>query len=178
MQIIADTTDFKILQETAAAIGKFDGMHRGHKKLFQKLMEAKKRGLKSVVFTFDPPPEVLFGKREEKEITTKEEKRILFNKMGIDILIEYPLNKETAAIDPRDFVTSVLKEKMNLSYLVAGYDISFGHLGAGNAQLLKEMSPALSLISWIKSVMKEGKLVLPLSGKKLWQEIWIKSPLF
>ena len=111
MQIIADTTDFKILQETAAAIGKFDGMHRGHKKLFQKLMEAKKRGLKSVVFTFDPPPEVLFGKREEKEITTKEEKRILFNKMGIDILIEYPLNKETAAIDPRDFVTSVLKEK-------------------------------------------------------------------
>ena len=63
MQIIADTIDFKILQDTAVAIGKFDGMHRGHKILFNKILKAKERGLKAVIFTFDPPPEVLFGKR-------------------------------------------------------------------------------------------------------------------
>lgn len=140
MQIIADTVDFKILEKTAVAIGKFDGMHRGHRILLNKIIKAKRKGLQSVVFTFDPPPEVLFGKREEKEITTKEEKRILFKELGIDILIEYPLNKETAAIDPKAFVTHVLKEKMNLSYLAAGYDISFGHKGSGNADLLAEMA--------------------------------------
>lgn len=143
MQIIADTIDFKILQDTAVAIGKFDGMHRGHRILFHKILEAKKRGLKAVIFTFDPPPEVLFGKREPKEITTKEEKRLLFEEMGIDILIEYPLTKETASVLPEFFVKDILKEKMRLSYLVAGYDITFGHKGEGNADLLKELSPQL-----------------------------------
>lgn len=143
MQIIADTVDFKILQDTAVAIGKFDGMHRGHRILFQKILDAKKRGLKAVIFTFDPPPEVLFGKREAKEITTKEEKRILFEEMGIDILIEYPLTKETASILPELFVKDILKERMKLSYLAAGYDITFGHQGKGNAELLKAMSKEL-----------------------------------
>ena len=63
--------------------------------------------------------------------------------MGIDILIEYPLTKETAAILPELFVRDVLKEKMRLSYLVAGYDITFGHRGKGDANLLKEMSGEL-----------------------------------
>lgn len=140
MEIIADTTDFKILQNTAVAIGKFDGIHKGHRLLLQKILEAKNRGLKAVVFTFDPPPEVLFGKRQDKVITTREEKRILFRQLGIDILIEYPLNIETAAIPPADFVEKVLKEKMSMSYLVAGYDISFGHRGRGDSALLEKMA--------------------------------------
>lgn len=141
MRIIADTTDFKILQPTAVAIGKFDGLHRGHRELLRQLLETKKRGLIATIFTFDPPPEVLFGKRQAKEITTKEEKRIIFEKMGVDILIEYPLNKQSASIEPEDFVKEVLVDKMHMSYLVAGYDLSFGHKGAGNAELLKRLVP-------------------------------------
>lgn len=140
MRIIADTTDFRILQPTAVAIGKFDGLHRGHRELLKEILEMKRKGLLCTIFTFDPPPEVLFGKRQAKEITTKEEKRIIFEKMGVDILIEYPLNSENAAIDPEDFVKKVLKEKMNMAFVAAGYDLSFGHKGAGNAQLLKELS--------------------------------------
>ena len=158
MQIIADTIDFKILQNTAVAIGKFDGMHKGHRILFEKILEGKKRGLKAVIFTFDPPPEVLFGKRDNKVITTREEKRILFRKMGIDILIEYPLNKETAAILPRDFVAQVLKEKMNMSYLVAGSDITFGHRGEGNAALLKEMCKEYDFtLELIEKIREKGR---------------------
>lgn len=158
MQIIADTIDFKILQNTAVAIGKFDGMHKGHRLLFEKILESKKRGLKAVIFTFEPPPEVLFGKREDKVITTREEKRILFKEMGMDILIEYPLNRETAAIPPRDFVTKVLKEKMNMSYLVAGSDITFGHKGEGNAALLKELCEEYDFIlELIQKIREKGR---------------------
>lgn len=141
MRIIAGTTDFIFLQPTAAAIGKFDGLHRGHRELIKKILEAKSRGLTSVIFTFDPPPEVLFGRRQEKVLTTKEEKRTTFKNLGIDILIEYPLNKETAAIEPEKFIREILSERMKLSYLAAGYDISFGHKGAGNAELLRKMAP-------------------------------------
>lgn len=141
MQIIAGTTDFKILQPTAVAIGKFDGLHKGHRELLKKILDRKSQGLLATIFTFDPPPEVLFGKRQLKEITTKEEKRIVFEKMGVDILIEFPLNKENAAIMPEDFVKEILIDKMNMTYLAAGYDLSFGHKGAGNAKLLEDMAP-------------------------------------
>ena len=158
MRIIADTTDFKILRPTAVAIGKFDGLHRGHKELLQQILQIKKEGYLCTVFTFDPPPEVLFGKRQAKEITTKEEKRIIFEKMGVDILIEYPLNEISAAIPPEKFVRLVLKEQMNMSYLVAGYDLSFGHKGAGNAELLRKLAPELDFeLKIIEKVCDEGR---------------------
>lgn len=158
MRIIAGTTDFKILRSTAVAIGKFDGLHLGHKELLRQILEKKSEGFLITVFTFDPPPEVLFGKRQAKEITTKEEKRIIFEKMGVDILIEYPLNEISASIEPEDFVKEVLKEKMNMSYLAAGYDLSFGHRGAGNAKLLKELAPKLDFeLKIIDKVCEQGK---------------------
>ena len=158
MQIIAGTTDFKILQPTAVAIGKFDGLHRGHRELLKLVLKKKKAGLLTTIFTFDPPPEVFFGKRQLKEITTKEEKRIVFEEMGVDILIEFPLDEVTAALLPEDFVKTVLKDKMNMSYLAAGYDLSFGYQGAGDAKLLKLLAPMLDFeLNIIEKICENGR---------------------
>ncbi len=143
MEIIVGTTEFILEQETAIAIGKFDGVHMGHRRLLQEILEQKKNGLAACVFTFDPPPAVLFGSSDGKELTTKEEKRILFEQMGVDILIEFPLTKESAAIEPVIFARKILAKQMKAKFIAAGTDLSFGAKGAGNAQLLRELSPEL-----------------------------------
>lgn len=140
MQIIQGTADFVLEGKNAVAIGKFDGIHQGHQKLLRCILEQKEAGYKALVFTFNPPPSVLFGTASGKELMTREEKRAAFSKMGIDILIEFPLNHNTAAIEPQDFIESVLAYRMKAAYIAAGTDVSFGAKGAGNYMLLKSMA--------------------------------------
>ncbi len=141
MEIIAGTWDFYLERETAAAIGKFDGLHVGHRRLIEEIMSKKNDGLETCVFTFDPPPSVFFGTSDGGELTTREEKRILFERMGVDILIEFPLTDSTAAMEPEVFVEEVLAKRMNVRFLAAGEDVSFGKGGRGDALLLGKMAP-------------------------------------
>ena len=96
MQIIEKTTTFQLNQKSAVAIGKFDGVHLGHQALLRKIIVQKERGLLATVFTFDASASAFFG-GEGKELTTKKEKRQIFEQMGVDVLIEFPLNTVTAA---------------------------------------------------------------------------------
>ena len=104
MQIIENDAAFQLDKPSAVAIGKFDGIHRGHQSLLQRVLEQKEKGLQAVVFTFDPSPAALFLGEDIPELTTKREKRKLFGDMGIDVLIEFPLNFTTAATEPEEFV--------------------------------------------------------------------------
>ena len=140
MQIIHDTTDFYIDDKTAVAIGKFDGVHRGHEALLSRILEKKRDKMKTVVFTFHPSASVFFGHALGGELTTREEKRTCFEKMGIDILIEFPLNIQTAATPPEEFVREILVKRMNTGFIASGKDLSFGKGGKGNSRLLTEMS--------------------------------------
>ena len=100
MQIISETIEFKIAEPTAVVLGKFDGVHIGHQLLITKLLEQKKKGLKTVVFTFDKSPASLFIQDGDtyRELCTLQEKRDIFEQYGVDVLIEFPMNIETAAI--------------------------------------------------------------------------------
>jgi len=157
LKIISDTTQFHIEQETAVAIGKFDGVHLGHKRLLQEILEQKKNGLAACVFTFDPPPGVLFGGGDLLEITTKEEKRVLFERMGVDYLIEFPMTYETAAIKPEKFAEDILSKQLQARFIAAGTDLSFGDKGAGDAKLLRKLAPELHFeLKTIEKVCIEG----------------------
>ena len=140
MQIIEKDLDFQLDKPSAAAIGKFDGIHRGHQSLLQHVLEQKDRGLQAVVFTFDPSPAALFSGVNLPELTTKKEKRRLFEELGIDVLIEFPLDFTTAAMEPELFVERVLAGQMKTAYIAAGEDLSFGKKGRGDAALLEEMA--------------------------------------
>ena len=160
MEIITNTTDFYLDRETAVAIGKFDGIHIGHRRLLEEIREKKKDGLSTCVFTFDPAPAVLFGQSDGKELTTREEKHVLFDRAGVDILIEFPMNPESAAIAPEIFATEILAKRMLTRFLAAGSDLSFGAGGAGNTEFLRKLSPELGFqVKTISKVCLEGKEV-------------------
>ena len=142
MQIFSDVRQFQLPQDTAAAIGKFDGVHRGHRSLLKEVLEEKKSGLCAAVFTFDPAPEAYFKKEPVPQLTTREEKRKILEDLGVDYLVEYPFDKATAAMPPEDFVREILVHRMRAKVIVAGPDLSFGDRGAGNFALLNAMKDA------------------------------------
>lgn len=157
MEIITNTTDFYLKTGTAAALGKFDGVHIGHRRLLDEIILQKSRGLAACVFTFDPMPAVFFGSSDGKELTTKEEKRLLFERLGADVLIEFPLDAATAAMPPEDFAAQVLARQMNVSFIAAGSDLSFGAKGAGDAALLRRLGQGLGFeVETIEKVCLDG----------------------
>lgn len=146
MQIVRDLNSFFELNKesteaacvkSAVAIGKFDGIHIGHRALLQCIINKKKENMRAVVFTFSPSPEEFFRGQLLPAIDTAQEKRDNFEKMGVDILIEYPLTKESAAISPQSFMEDILFNGLNAGYVVSGRDLSFGNKGAGNADMLQ-----------------------------------------
>ena len=160
MQIISGTTQFRIPDGTAVAIGKFDGLHLGHRKLLDVILRQKEDGLKAAVFTFDPSPEVFFGMNPSRELSTNKEKRELFREIGIDILVEFPFNKETAAISPEDFVIDILVNRMNAKYVAAGTDLSFGAKGKGNFAMLSSLARHLGFETCkIDKIERNGRVI-------------------
>ncbi len=104
------------------------------------LRQQQEQGLKSVVFTFVPSPAAFFSSSPVKELSTIEEKRRIFEKAGVDYLIEYPFHQEIADMEPEVFVKEVLAGRLRAKCVVAGEDVSFGKKGAGNYHLLQELA--------------------------------------
>ena len=99
MKIIEKTTEFELTEDTAVAIGKFDGFHMGHQKLLHMVTEQKANGLAAAVSTFVPSPAAFFSKEAQQELTTIQEKRNIFEEAGVDYLIEYPFYQEIADME-------------------------------------------------------------------------------
>lgn len=138
MQYIKGTTDFKF-SNSVVSLGKFDGMHRGHRKLIEKLNKEKQSGQLSVVFTFDVPPKKIISGSPTKCILTKDEKKQVHETLGVDVLIEYPFNSETASMQPEEFVKDILVDKLGVSLVVVGKDFRFGKNRSGDINTLKSL---------------------------------------
>lgn len=132
-------TDFK-LHNTAVSLGKFEGLHIGHRLLLDRIVSLKEKGYESVVFTFNLNPHNLFAEKDYQLIYTDVEKRKYLKKMGIDSVIAYPFTEKTACMEPEDFISNILVGQLDVKVIVVGSDFAFGHKRKGNVALLKEMS--------------------------------------
>lgn len=139
MEYIHGTEEFVIEGESAVTLGKFDGIHMGHKKLVSIVCDkAKEMGLKSCVFTFDALPLSICPQKYQHFITTNSERRLYFESLGVDIEVEYPFTDDFLQTDPDSFVRDVIVGKLHAKVVVVGTDFHFGKNRAGNAEFLKE----------------------------------------
>ena len=143
MVIIQGQRQFSIDERTAVAIGKFDGIHMGHQKLLSHILDKKDKGMKAAIFTFNPSPAVYFSGKNLPQLLTVDEKRRKFEKLGIDYLVEFPMDEKTAHTDPETFVRKYLHEMMNAAYIAAGDDLSYGYKGRGDFRLLNSLAQEL-----------------------------------
>ena len=133
------SSDFHF-KNTAVALGKFEGIHRGHQLLMDEVKKQELHGLQSVVFTFDRPTRSsLTCDTKYKQIYTKEERKTILEKRGINILIEHPFTKEFAALTPERFIREVLVEKVGAKVIVVGTDFHFGKNRSGSILDLEKL---------------------------------------
>ncbi|MDR3258843.1 MAG: bifunctional riboflavin kinase/FAD synthetase [Fusobacteriaceae bacterium] len=134
------------IEKAYIAIGSFDGIHLGHKKLItDTVSKAINNGGKSVVFTFlNHPLEIVKKDIELKFLTTIEEKINIFDGFNIDYLVLQPFTQEFADIEPYDFV-KLLKDQLGAKEFFVGFNFSYGKNGLGTVDTLKTCSNDLGI---------------------------------
>jgi len=128
---------------TIITIGTFDGVHKGHQTIIDKLnTTAKKEGLQSVLLTFYPHPRhVLFPDNQKlKLISTIEEKTQALEKTGLQNLIIHEFTVDFSRLKSVNFIRDFLVNKLNMKHMVVGYDHHFGKNREGTFQNLLTLS--------------------------------------
>ena len=146
MKIFNNTSISKNYKKAAIAIGNFDGVHKGHQKVFRETKKfAKKNKVKFGVLTFTPLPVMFFNKKIKNfRISSEENKLKLFVKNKVDFSINVQFNKKFSKITAENFIKNNIYKKINPKLLAVSNNFKFGRNRKGNIKLLKKYSKKFS----------------------------------
>lgn len=120
-------------------IGNFDGVHRGHQKIFERVVNAARdvRGT-AMAISFSPHPvRVLFPERGMKMITSPAEKARLMDQFGIDVLLCIRFSREFANTGPDSFIKEVIVDRIGAKEVIVGHSYAFGKGKKGTTEILR-----------------------------------------
>lgn len=142
MDIYRSIESLNPLRKSILTIGSYDGLHRGHQAIVNKVVTTSRTlNLKSVVITFDPhPKQVLtttYGNKFETLISI-DKKIELLEKMGVDVTLIIPFDKTFSKTTAEEFINNVIINYFHPSKIFIGYDHHFGYNREGNANSLME----------------------------------------
>jgi riboflavin kinase/FMN adenylyltransferase len=147
---------------TVAAIGNFDGVHRGHQQILSRVIEeARSKSALAAVATFDPhPTRVLRRDSAPALITTLEQRLALFEAAGVDAALVIPFTAEFARLSPEEFATQILAETLHCSVVFVGGNFRFGHRQEGDPPLLTQLGERLGFaVDVVPAVRLRGQVV-------------------
>jgi len=124
-----------------ASIGNYDGLHRGHRSVLERLVErGKSMEMPVTVVTFDPTPQEYFmGSDAPPRLMTLRDKVEVFERLGVDRALILWFNDDLAMMRPEDFVNRCLIEGLGVRHLIVGDDFRFGYRRQGDFGLLQAM---------------------------------------
>ena len=132
----------KKYKNSAIAIGNFDGVHKGHQKVFQETKKfALKKRIKFGVLTFTPLPVMFFNKKIRNfRLASENQKLNFFKKNKVDFTINIKFNKKFSKISALDFIEKILYNKIRPNALAVSNNFKFGRNRIGDVDLLKKFS--------------------------------------
>lgn len=142
--------DFKI-ENSAVSLGKFDGFHRGHRLLLDRILAQKE--LHSTVFTFD-------GILKDKQIYLETEKRMLLERLGVEREVIFPFCEETKIMAPEVFIREILVKRMDAKLICVGEDFHFGRGRLGDVSMLSDGAEKYGYELCVFPKMKEAGEVI------------------
>ena len=156
------TSETRLTTPSAATIGCFDGVHRGHQSLVKLLLrESGQRGLMPMVITFDRQPRQLFDPSFQPQLlSTMEEKVACLETLGIKQIVVLPFTKELATLSAEAFIRQVLWEQLGVHLLVTGYDNRFGHDRSEGFDDYVRYGPAVSSTVLRQLLTEQGRVDL------------------
>ena len=128
-----------------ATIGAFDGVHRGHQAVLNKLKEkGRELGLPTLVITLEPLPREYFAPKESPaRVMSFREKCIALEEQGIDRVLRVHFDRELSLVTAEEFITDIFHKQLDIKYMVVGDDLRFGHERRGDFSLLQRMGAEL-----------------------------------
>lgn len=134
-------------KNTVAAVGNFDGVHLGHRKIIEHAKTIADRvGARPSVLTFEPHPRALFQTDGVPfRLSTSVSKARALSETGIDLIFELQFDQTFAQLSAEEFVVKVLKNSLQLNHVVCGYDFVFGHRRRGTAEILETLGSQVGI---------------------------------
>lgn len=162
MIIYNNWDEFQRLENTAVALGNFDGVHKGHQRLIASCVKfANSHGLTPVVFTFRTHPRNRIpGMKPVLSILRPEKKDAIIESLGTEILVDVPFDDEIMTMPTEDFARRILAEKLGAKAAFCGFNYHFGHMAKGDAALLAQYGKELGFaVHEMKPYKIEGNVV-------------------
>lgn len=158
MKVYSDISN-ENLQEKAIALGFFDGLHLGHKKVIKKALSFKNKGLIPTVFTFSQNPKAVLSDKNIMQIMDINEKESKLEKMGIELFYALDFFK-IKDFTPEKFVEEILFKKLNAKVAVCGFNYHFGCGGTAGAEDLKKICKEYGIKTYIiKPVLYKKEVI-------------------
>lgn len=148
MRLIRHLDDFTAdLRGGAVSVGNFDGVHLGHARIIDRLIQAARaHDGPAIAFTFDPhPASILRPDRVPPPLTNTERKADLLGYLGVDAVVAYPTDAHFLDLSARDFFDRILVDTLDARAIVEGPNFFFGHDRRGNVEVLGQFCAEASL---------------------------------
>ncbi|HEX5105610.1 MAG TPA: bifunctional riboflavin kinase/FAD synthetase [Pirellulaceae bacterium] len=150
------------LRQGAVSIGNFDGVHRGHAKLVERLLaKAREVGGPAIVFTFDPHPvRLLRPDRVPPPLTWTDRKAQLLDELGVTAIIAYPTDLDLLQLPPEGFFDKIIRQQLAARAMVEGPNFYFGSGRTGNIDTLTKLCQQASIsLEVVQPTLIGGQIV-------------------
>lgn len=149
------------LSQCALTIGAFDGVHLGHQKIIEAVIEdARQQGAPSVVLTFYPHPSVVLrGRRPSFYLTSPDERADRLGELGVDVVVTETFDEELSRVPASDYLER-LKQHLGFRSLWVGSDFALGHQREGTVHYLRDAQQERDFeLHVVEPVRMEGEVV-------------------